>query len=78
MGECSFGRGFGQTDPEVKLSGEEGVDEITWQRIPRAIFDGLRKRYQMVYVKKTLRAFGIEMNFDWPADMVKVSFLASL
>lgn len=44
MGECSFGKGFGQTNPESKA--EEGVEERIWKAIPDAIFDGLAKRYQ--------------------------------
>ncbi|EHA46546.1 cytochrome P450 3A9 [Pyricularia oryzae 70-15] len=27
-------------------------------------------RYQMVYVKKFLRMFGLDVNFDWPAEMI--------
>jgi hypothetical protein len=46
MGECSFGKGFGQTNPdEVEI--EDGVDERIWKMIPRSIFDGLSKRYQV-------------------------------
>ncbi|TLS22519.1 uncharacterized protein PpBr36_09868 [Pyricularia pennisetigena] len=69
MGECSFGRGFGQTNPKTTVV-EEGVDEKVWKSIPRSIFDGLSKRYQMVYVKKFLRMFGLDINFDWPAEMI--------
>ncbi|KAI6350655.1 hypothetical protein MCOR25_010496 [Pyricularia grisea] len=69
MGECSFGKGFGQTNPKTSVI-EEGVDEKVWKSIPRSIFDGLSKRYQMVYVKKFLRMFGLDINFDWPAEMI--------
>ncbi|KAI6264929.1 hypothetical protein MCOR29_002256 [Pyricularia oryzae] len=69
MGECSFGKGFGQTNPKTSVV-EEGVDEKVWKSIPRSIFDGLSKRYQMVYVKKFLRMFGLDVNFDWPAEMI--------
>ncbi|KAK2025893.1 cytochrome P450 [Colletotrichum zoysiae] len=68
MGECSFGKGFGQTNPNSMI--EDGVDERIWNSIPRSIFDGLSKRYQTVYVKKFLRALGINMEFDWPAEMI--------
>lgn len=44
MGECSFGKGFGQTNPDSLI--EDGVDEKIWKSIPRSIFDGLSKRYQ--------------------------------
>ncbi|KAK2053332.1 cytochrome P450 [Colletotrichum caudatum] len=68
MGECSFGKGFGQTNPNRMI--EEGVDERIWNSIPRSIFDGLSKRYQTVYIKKFFRALGINMEFDWPAEMI--------
>lgn len=45
MGECSFGRGFGQTKPAAEI--ERGVSEKVWKSIPRSIFDGLSKRYQV-------------------------------
>lgn len=45
MGECSFGKGFGQINRDKK--GEQGIDEWIWKSIPRAIFDGLAKRYQV-------------------------------
>lgn len=45
MGECSFGKGFGQTNPDTEA--EAGVEERVWKSIPRAIFDGLAKRYQV-------------------------------
>ncbi|KAK8012845.1 cytochrome P450 [Apiospora marii] len=89
MGECSFGKGFGQTNPDTLV--EDGVDEKVWKQIPRSIFDGLSKRYQVrmrrqascvrlslrlpwrqqtVYVKKFLRKFGFDIQFDWPAEMI--------
>ncbi|OHF03155.1 cytochrome P450 3A9 [Colletotrichum orchidophilum] len=68
MGECSFGKGFGQTNPDSLI--EDGVDERIWKSIPRSIFDGLSKRYQSVYVKKFFRALGIDLQFDWPAEMI--------
>ncbi|KAL8298843.1 hypothetical protein RB600_003395 [Gaeumannomyces tritici] len=69
MGECSFGKGFGQTNPD-SIEVEQGVDERVWKSIPRSIFDGLSKRYQTVYIKKFLRAIGLDVNFDWPAEMI--------
>ncbi|KAK6225188.1 cytochrome p450 [Colletotrichum tabaci] len=68
MGESSFGKGFGQTNPNSMI--EDGVDERIWKSIPRSIFDGLSKRYQTVYVKKFFRSFGIDIKFDWPAEMI--------
>ncbi|KAK1979002.1 cytochrome P450 [Colletotrichum cereale] len=68
MGECSFGKGFGQTNPDSTI--EEGVDEKIWNSIPRSIFDGLSKRYQTVYVKKFFRSLGINIQFDWPGEMI--------
>ena len=69
MGECSFGKGFGQTNPDL-TEVENGVDERVWKSIPRSIFDGLAKRYQTVYVKKLFRQFGWDIKFDWPAEMI--------
>ncbi|EOD46056.1 putative cytochrome p450 3a9 protein [Neofusicoccum parvum UCRNP2] len=69
MGESSFGRGFGQTNPQK--GAEEGADEKAWKMIPHAIFDGMTKRYQNVYVKRFLRSLGVDLKFDWPAEMVK-------
>ncbi|KAG7045259.1 cytochrome p450 [Colletotrichum scovillei] len=46
MGECSFGKGFGQTNPNSLI--EDGT----------------------VYVKKFFRALGIDLQFDWPAEMI--------
>ncbi|KAK8065860.1 cytochrome P450 [Apiospora hydei] len=65
MGECSFGKGFGQTNPNTLI--EDGVDEKVWKQIPRSIFDGLSKRYQL------LRKIGLDIQFDWPAEMITVS-----
>jgi hypothetical protein len=45
MGECSFGRGFGQTNPDKAV--ETGVDEQVWRGIPHAIFTGMTRRYQV-------------------------------
>ncbi|KAK3897072.1 cytochrome p450 [Staphylotrichum tortipilum] len=71
MGECLFGKGFGQTNPETKTRTERhGVDEKVWASIPRAVFDGLSERYQMVYVKRFLRKLGMDLKFDWPAEMI--------
>ncbi|KAJ0119487.1 cytochrome p450 3a9 [Diaporthe amygdali] len=69
MGECSFGKGFGQTNPAL-MEVENGVDEKVWKSIPRSIFDGLAKRYQTVYVKKFFRQLGWDIKFDWPAEMI--------
>lgn len=69
MGECSFGKGFGQTNPAL-TEVENGVDERVWKSIPRSIFDGLAKRYRTVYVKKLLRRLGWDIKFDWPAEMI--------
>lgn len=87
MGECSFGNGFGQTNPTKVV--EQGADEKIWKMIPVSIFNGMRKRYQVcgsesldhppltsrknVYVKRFLRRFGFELQFDWPKEMVTVS-----
>ncbi|UPK97230.1 hypothetical protein LCI18_008165 [Fusarium solani-melongenae] len=68
MGECSFGRGFGQTNPTAEI--EQGVAEKVWKSIPRSIFDGLSKRYQNVYVKRFFRAMGVDVKFDWPKEMI--------
>ncbi|KAG4426254.1 hypothetical protein IFR04_000720 [Cadophora malorum] len=68
MGECSFGKGFGQTNPNKEAI--IGVEEKIWKSIPRAIFDGLAKRYQNVYFKRFFRAFGINIEMDWPAQMI--------
>ncbi|KAF5585627.1 cytochrome P450 monooxygenase family 3 subfamily A [Fusarium subglutinans] len=73
MGECSFGRGFGQTNPAAEI--EQGIREKVWKRIPRSIFDGLSKRYQSVYIKRFFRACGINIEFDWPKEMIMVSKL---
>ncbi|KAI3571068.1 cytochrome P450 [Fusarium oxysporum f. sp. albedinis] len=68
MGECSFGRGFGQTNPAAEI--EQGIREKVWKSIPRSIFDGLSKRYQSVYIKRFFRATGINIEFDWPKEMI--------
>lgn len=69
MGDCSFGRSFGQTNPDSVIP-EDGVDARVWNSIPRSIFDGLAKRYQTVYVKKFFRKLGWDAKFDWPAEMI--------
>lgn len=46
MGECSFGKGFGQTNPYAEAP--EGAAEAFWRSIPRSIFDTLAKRYQVL------------------------------
>ncbi|TGO35066.1 hypothetical protein BHYA_0171g00020 [Botrytis hyacinthi] len=68
MGECSFGKGFGQTNPTKDI--DIDIDEDTWEKIPSAIFDGMTKRYQLVYVKRFLRRLGYEVEFDWPKEMI--------
>ncbi|KIM93680.1 hypothetical protein OIDMADRAFT_35505 [Oidiodendron maius Zn] len=68
MGECSFGKGFGQTNPDKQA--EDGIEERIWKSIPRSIFDGLAKRYQAVYIKRFLRCLGISMKYDWPSEMI--------
>lgn len=45
MGECTFGKGFGQTNPDKEA--EEGIEEQVWKSIPLAIFHGLARRYQV-------------------------------
>ncbi|PVH96074.1 cytochrome P450 [Periconia macrospinosa] len=69
MGECSFGKGFGQTDPEANP--QEGVSADVWKSIPWAIFTNISRRYQTVYLKKTLRLLGLNLKFDWSPAMVK-------
>lgn len=69
MGDCSFGKSFGQTNPN-NVTCEDGVDERIWKSIPRSIFDGLAKRYQTVYIKKFLRKLGWDAKYDWPAEMI--------
>jgi hypothetical protein len=45
MGECSFGRGFGHTNPQKETT--LGIDEKSWSGIPSAIFKGMAQRYQV-------------------------------
>lgn len=45
MGECSFGKGFGQTNPSAEP--EEGIAEKIWRSIPVSIFDNLAAKYQV-------------------------------
>ncbi|KAJ5749387.1 cytochrome P450 [Penicillium nucicola] len=73
MGECSFGNGFGQTDRNKEMDLE--FDERIWKRIPSAIFKGMTRRYQLthaqfVYIKRLLRNFGVNLEFDWPREMI--------
>ncbi|KAB8297398.1 hypothetical protein EYC80_002741 [Monilinia laxa] len=68
MGECSFGKGFGQTNPTKDIDFD--FDKSTWERIPSAIINGMTKRYQFVYVKRFLRKLGYEVEFDWPKEMI--------
>ncbi|CCD48528.1 predicted protein [Botrytis cinerea T4] len=44
MGECSFGKGFGQTNPIENIDFD--LVKSTWERIASAIFNGMSKRYQ--------------------------------
>lgn len=69
MGDCSFGKSFGQTNPNCVVR-ENGVDARVWNSIPRSIFDGLAKRYQTVYVKRFFRKLGWDTKYDWPAEMI--------
>ncbi|EAU39601.1 conserved hypothetical protein [Aspergillus terreus NIH2624] len=68
MGECSFGRGFGYTNPQKETT--FGIDEKIWSGIPSAIFKGMAQRYQMVYFKRLLRKIGVDIKFDWPDSMI--------
>jgi hypothetical protein len=70
MGECAFGRGFGSV--AANSTPEPGIDEKAWKKIPDAIFDGLSRRYQLVYFKRAFRLFGIHFTFDWPREMITV------
>ncbi|BCR96891.1 uncharacterized protein AKAW2_30210S [Aspergillus luchuensis] len=76
MGECSFGNGFGQTNKNRKLELE--FDEDVWRTIPTAIFRGMTRRYQFVYIKRLLRRLGLNVEFDWPREMIAaISAVAS-
>ncbi|KAJ5676264.1 cytochrome P450 [Penicillium macrosclerotiorum] len=68
MGECSFGNGFGQTNKNKNLELE--FDEGVWKRIPMAIFRGMTRRYQFVYIKRLLRSLAFNVEFDWPREMI--------
>ncbi|EPS29010.1 hypothetical protein PDE_03956 [Penicillium oxalicum 114-2] len=72
MGECSFGKGFGQTNPKKTI--EPDFDDKVWKNIPAAVFSGMSRRYQsgiqLVYIKRALRRFGIDLRFDWPKEMI--------
>lgn len=69
MGETAFGRGFGSVAPDT--TPEPGYSLKAWQKIPEAVFSGCKFRYAIVYFKRALRRFGIHLQFDWPAEMVK-------
>ncbi|KAJ5935966.1 cytochrome P450 [Penicillium verhagenii] len=79
MGECSFGKGFGQTNPSDSFELELEMDEKVWKTIPTAIFKGMTRRYQvnalfshlmLVYIKRLLRRLGLQFEFDWPREMI--------
>jgi len=69
MGECAFGRGFGSVKDSTP---EPGINEEAWKSIPDAIFNGLSRRYQLVYFKRAFRLLGIHFTFDWPREMITV------
>jgi hypothetical protein len=75
MGECAFGRGFGSV--AANSTPEPGIDERAWRSIPDAIFNGLSRRYQLVYFKRAFRMFGIHFTFDWPREMITVRIVLS-
>jgi len=58
MGECSFGKGFGQTNPDKKA--EDGVEERVWKSIPSSIFNGLTKRYQVCLYARFSLIIGLQ------------------
>ncbi|KAJ5741103.1 cytochrome P450 [Penicillium malachiteum] len=70
MGECSFGKGFGQTNPSDSFDFGLEMDAKVWKSIPTAIFKGMTRRYQLVYIKRFLRRFGFQNEFDWPREMI--------
>jgi hypothetical protein len=47
MGECSFGKGFGQANPSDSFEFDLEMDEKVWKSIPTAIFKGMTRRYQV-------------------------------
>ncbi|PYH34398.1 cytochrome P450 [Aspergillus neoniger CBS 115656] len=53
-------------DMKLKLE----FDENTWRTIPTAIFKGMTRRYQFVYIKRLLRRLGLNIEFDWPREMI--------
>lgn len=71
MGESTFGRGFGQISSSMSATTEADIDEKVWAKIPKSIFNGLKKRHQTVFIKRFFRHFGWEMQFDWPEQMAK-------
>ncbi|KAJ5649356.1 cytochrome P450 [Penicillium longicatenatum] len=72
MGECSFGKGFGQTNPSDSFEFDLEMDEKVWKSIPTAIFKGIIRRYQLIYIKRFLRRLGFQFEFDWPREMISV------
>lgn len=66
MGEATFGRGFGQTNPKATIMSQIDMEEKVWAEIPKSIFDGLKKRHQTVFVKRFFRQLGWDMKFAWP------------
>lgn len=52
MGECSFGRGFGRTNADIKEM--ESDDDQVWASIPKAIFLGMTKRYQVSWENSSM------------------------
>lgn len=73
MGESAFGKGFGQIDKVFDPSMAKTKRDREWSKIPNNIFDGLANRYRFVFIKRTLRRLGWNIEFDWPKDMIKVS-----
>lgn len=72
MGESAFGKGFGQIDKIFDPTKVVSPRDKAWSKIPSAIFDGLADRYRFVFIKRTLRAMGLDLNFDWPKSMTRV------
>ncbi|RAK95987.1 cytochrome P450 [Aspergillus ibericus CBS 121593] len=64
MGECSFSRGFGQTNAGSHF--EQDETDI-WQSIPSSIHGNEAKT---VYIKRFLRRLGLDLKFDWPKEMI--------
>lgn len=72
MGESAFGKGFGQIDKVFDPSMYQTARDKQWSKIPNNIFDGLANRYRFVFIKRTLRRLGWNLEFDWPGEMIKV------